>query len=58
MIKMTEAVRNKAAAGICVGTQPMATRGKEVTTDGFNWIEGDVEKISPREENLQHPHMG
>jgi len=36
-----------------------ATRGKEhVTTDGFNWIEGDVEKISPREENLKIPHMG
>lgn len=45
--------------GICVGMQLMATRGKEhVTTDGFNWIAGDVEKISPREENLKIPHMG
>jgi glutamine amidotransferase len=58
---MTEAVRAKARPflGICVGMQLMATRGKEhVTTDGFNWIEGDVEKISPREENLKIPHMG
>ncbi len=58
---MTEAVRAKARPffGICVGMQLMATRGKEhVTTDGFNWIAGDVEKISPREENLKIPHMG
>jgi glutamine amidotransferase len=58
---MTEAVRNKARPffGICVGMQLMATRGKEhVTTDGLNWIAGDVEKISPREENLKIPHMG
>jgi glutamine amidotransferase len=51
--------RGKPFFGICVGMQLMATRGKEhVTTDGFNWIEGDVEKISPREENLKIPHMG
>ena len=58
---MTEAVRNKARPffGICVGMQLMATRGKEhVTTDGFNWIAGDVEKIAPRDENLKIPHMG
>ena len=58
---MTEAVRQKARPffGICVGMQLMATRGKEhVTTDGFNWIEGDVEKIRPHEENLKIPHMG
>ena len=58
---MTEAVRDKARPffGICVGMQLMATRGKEhVTTDGFNWIAGDVEKISPREENLKIPAYG
>ena len=58
---LTEAVRVKARPffGICVGMQLMATRGKEhVTTDGFDWIEGDVEKIRPREENLKIPHMG
>jgi imidazole glycerol-phosphate synthase subunit HisH len=58
---LTEAVRKKARPffGICVGMQLMATRGKEhVTTEGFNWIAGDVEKISPRQENLKIPHMG
>ena len=58
---LTEAVRKKARPflGICVGMQLMATRGKEhVTTDGFDWIEGDVVKITPREENLKIPHMG
>src|SRR6201995_326049 len=58
---LTEAVRVKARPffGICVGMQLMATRGKEhVPTDGFNWIEGDVEKITPRDENLKIPHMG
>src|SRR3979490_628973 len=57
---MTEAVRSKARPffGICVGMQLMATRGKEhVITDGFNWIAGDVEKISPRQENLKNPQM-
>jgi glutamine amidotransferase len=58
---MTEAVRVKARPffGICVGMQLMATRGKEhVTTDGLNWIAGDVVKIAPDEENLKIPHMG
>jgi glutamine amidotransferase len=58
---MTEAVRDKARPflGICVGMQLMATRGKEhVTSDGLNWIAGDVEKIVPDDENLKIPHMG
>ena len=58
---LTEAVRNKARPffGICVGMQLMATRGKEyVTTDGLDWIAGDVEKISPRDAELKIPHMG
>jgi len=58
---LTEAVRHKARPffGICVGMQLMASRGKEhVTTEGFNWIEGDVEKITPRDESLKIPHMG
>ena len=58
---LTEVVRNKARPflGICVGMQLMATRGREhVTTDGLNWIAGDVEKISPRGEGLKIPHMG
>jgi glutamine amidotransferase len=58
---MTEAVRDKARPflGICVGMQLMATRGKEhVTTDGLDWIKGDVEKITPNDESLKIPHMG
>src|SRR3982750_3015239 len=58
---LTEAVRVKARPffGVCVGMQLMATRGKEhVVTDGFDWIEGDVVKIQPRDENLKVPHMG
>ena len=58
---MTEAVRDKARPffGICVGMQLMATRGKEnVVTDGLDWIAGDVEKITPRDESLKIPHMG
>ncbi|HWZ06706.1 MAG TPA: imidazole glycerol phosphate synthase subunit HisH [Bradyrhizobium sp.] len=58
---MTEVVRQKARPffGICVGMQLMATRGKEhVTTEGLNWIAGEVERISPREADLKIPHMG
>jgi imidazole glycerol-phosphate synthase subunit HisH len=58
---LTEAVRHKARPffGICVGMQLMATRGKEhIVTEGFNWIDGDVEKITPRDESLKIPHMG
>ena len=58
---MTETVRDKARPffGICVGMQLMATRGKEhVTTDGLNWIPGDVVKIAPHEDDLKIPHMG
>jgi glutamine amidotransferase len=58
---LNETVRAKARPffGICVGMQLMATRGKEhVTTDGLNWIAGDVVKIAPNQEELKIPHMG
>ena len=58
---LSEAVRKKARPlfGICVGMQLFATRGREhVVTEGFNWVAGDVEKISPRDENLKIPHIG
>jgi len=58
---LSEAVRKKARPlfGICVGMQLFATRGREhVVTEGFNWIAGDVEKISSRDENLKIPHIG
>jgi len=58
---LNEAVRAKGRPffGICVGMQLMATRGKEyVTTDGLDWIAGDVEKITPADAGLKIPHMG
>jgi imidazole glycerol-phosphate synthase subunit HisH len=58
---LDEAVRNRARPffGICVGMQLMATRGKEyVTTQGLDWISGDVEKITPSDDSLKIPHMG
>ena len=58
---LTEAVRVKARPffGICVGMQLMASRGKEhVITRRPDWIAGDVEKITPRDESLKIPHMG
>lgn len=45
--------------GICVGMQLMATRGLEFeTTDGLNWIPGDVTAIKPNDPALKIPHMG
>ena len=58
---LDEAVRARGRPffGICVGMQLMATRGKEyVTTDGLDWIAGDVEKIAPADASLKIPHMG
>ncbi|MCL2715241.1 MAG: imidazole glycerol phosphate synthase subunit HisH, partial [Alphaproteobacteria bacterium] len=58
---ITEAVRVKARPflGICVGMQLMAERGLEHgSSAGLNWIGGDVEKITPADENLKIPHMG
>jgi imidazole glycerol-phosphate synthase subunit HisH len=58
---MTEAVRVKARPffGICVGMQLMATRGLEYeTSEGLDWIEGDVKAIRPDDPSLKIPHMG
>ncbi len=45
--------------GICVGMQLMATRGLEHGVyDGFDWIKGSVEAISPDDPTLKIPHMG
>jgi glutamine amidotransferase len=45
--------------GICVGMQLMATRGLEHTTsDGLDWIHGDVKAIEPDDPSLKIPHMG
>lgn len=58
---LEEAVRIKARPflGICVGQQLMASRGLEkVTTEGLDWISGDVMEITPRDPKLKVPHMG
>ena len=45
--------------GICVGMQLMASRGLEfATTDGLDWIAGEVRDIAPNDPNLKIPHMG
>lgn len=45
--------------GICIGMQMMASRGLEYTqTPGFDWISGDVDKITPADPALKVPHMG
>jgi glutamine amidotransferase len=58
---MREAVFEKARPflGICVGMQLLATRGLEhQTTEGLNWIEGDVAAIDSQGGRLRIPHMG
>ena len=58
---MREAVlkQGKPFLGICVGMQLLATRGLEhTTTQGLDWISGDVEPIKPADPALKVPHMG
>ncbi len=58
---LTRAVREKGRPflGICVGMQLMATRGLEhVTSQGLDWIDGDVKAIRPDDPALKIPHMG
>ena len=58
---ISEAVTIKARPflGICVGMQMMASWGREYTdTAGFDWIKGEVEKITPSDSTLKVPHMG
>jgi len=45
--------------GICVGMQLLATRGVEHgTTDGLDWIAGEVVKIARTDPAIKVPHMG
>ncbi len=45
--------------GICVGCQMLASVGRErVETQGFDWIPGEVVRLSPRDPGLKVPHMG
>jgi len=58
---LNQSVRNKGKPffGICVGMQLMAERGREYqVTPGLGWIAGEVDRITPRDENLKIPHMG
>lgn len=51
--------RGRPFFGICVGMQLMATRGLEkVTTQGMDWIAGDIVEITPDDPALKIPHMG
>lgn len=58
---ISEAVTQKARPfmGICIGMQMLATRGHEhALTEGFDWIGGEVVRISPTDPGLKVPHMG
>lgn len=45
--------------GICVGMQLLATTGREFqTSEGLNWIEGEVVALKPDDPTLKIPHMG
>ncbi|SFR43290.1 imidazole glycerol phosphate synthase subunit HisH [Litoreibacter janthinus] len=45
--------------GICVGMQMMATWGREYEdTKGFDWVGGEIAKITPSDPVLKVPHMG
>ncbi len=56
-----DSVTNRAVPfmGICVGMQMLATTGHEYEeTAGFDWIAGDIRKITPTDPALKIPHMG
>jgi imidazole glycerol-phosphate synthase subunit HisH len=58
---LNETVRTKGRPflGICVGMQLMAERGHEYEViEGLGWIEGEVDRIAPRDPGLKIPHMG
>jgi len=58
---LNETARNKARPffGICVGMQLMATTGHEhISTAGFGWIDGSINRITPSDRALKIPHMG
>ena len=58
---ISDAVINRARPflGICVGMQMMGSWGREYAdTPGFDWIYGEVIRISPTAAALKVPHMG
>ena len=51
--------RGRPFLGICVGMQMMATWGREYQdTRGFDWVPGEVVRITPADPALKVPHMG
>ncbi len=45
--------------GICLGMQLLATKGLEGgTTDGLNFIDGEVRKLEPKNKEERIPHIG
>jgi glutamine amidotransferase len=58
---LLEVVETKARPflGICVGMQLMSSRGLEKTTsEGFDWIKGDVVEMTPSDASLKIPQIG
>ena len=52
-------VKGRPFLGICVGMQLMASRGLEFeTTDGLDWIAGEVRAIEPERPEPQDPAHG
>jgi len=52
-------IKKKPIYGICAGMQLFATRGhEEITTQGLNWIPGEVDKLDLGASKLKIPHMG
>ena len=52
-------IKKKPIYGICAGMQLFATRGhEERTTQGLNWIPGEVNKLELGASKLKIPHMG
>jgi glutamine amidotransferase len=59
VLEDTIRVKGRPFLGICVGMQLMASRGLEfATTDGLDWIAGEVRAIAPNDPSLKIPHMG
>ncbi len=61
MDALHEQVRVKARPffGICIGMQLMASRGLEHGNhEGFGWIPGTVDRLTPADATLKIPHMG
>jgi glutamine amidotransferase len=51
--------QGKPFLGICVGMQMMASWGREYQdTPGFDWVAGEIVKITPNDPALKVPHMG